>query len=181
MTQVYLNTISGELSETPGGPPILRMTGKRGTNFDLEVIPDADIPLASAGFFSAKSAYTGALVAHGTWTAPAALGGSFTFSVSLRGTDLSTLFTAGLGSVPLMAELTAVINSKTRKSQTITLTVARNVYIGDETEPEDLENTRRTVDGYQEYSFDGGTTWRRYAPVLVDGVPEWRWSDPFTD
>jgi hypothetical protein len=178
MNRLFLNTVTGELSETADGSPLDRLEAKLGSNFDLEVIPDVEIPADSAGFFSAKSAYGGGLMAHGLWTPPTVVGGGWLFSVSMRGSALAALFTAQLPSVPLLAELTAVIGGKTRKSQTMTLTVGRFVYAGDEVEPEDLENERRTVDGYQEYSFDEGVTWWRYAPVMVDGVPEWQWTGP---
>jgi len=180
MSRLHLDTQTGILSATPGGPPIDRLTAKLGTNFDLAVVPDLEIPADSAGFFSAKAAYGGDLLAHGLWSPPVTTGGGWRFSVSMRGSDLAGLFLAQLPSVPLLAELTVVIGAVTRKSQTITLTVGRFVYAGDEVEPEDLENERRTVDGYQEYSFDGGTTWWRYAPVMVDGTPEWQWTGPLS-
>jgi hypothetical protein len=180
--RLFLDTVTGELSETAGGSGVDRLDAKLGSNFDLEVVPDVEIPVTSAGFFSAKSSYGAGLMAHGLWTPPVVSGGGWRFSVSMRGSALAALFTSQLPSVPLLAELTAVIDGKTRKSQTITLTVGRFVYAGDEVEPGDLENTRRTgVTGYQEYSFDDGVTWRRYSPVLVDGVPEWQWSEPFSD
>jgi len=180
--RVYLNTSTGRLDQFRQGPAVERLDAKLGSNFDLEVVPDVEIPADSAGFFSAKSAYGGGLLAHGLWTPPAVAGGAWIFSVSMRGADLAALFTGQLASVPLFAEVTAVIDGKTRKSQTLTLTVSRFVYAGNEVEPGDLENVRRTgTGGYQEYSFDGGVTWRRYAPVLVDGVPEWQWSEPFSD
>ena len=179
--RLYLNTTTGQLLSDPLSGEVTRLEAKLGTNFDIEVLPDVEIPENSAGFFSAKALYGGDLLAHGLWTPPAETGDFWKFSVSMRGSDLADLFTNQLASVPLFAEATFVIDGKTRKSQTITLTVGRFVYAGDEIEPDDLENTRRTRDGYQEYSFDGGSTWRRYSPVLVDGVPEWQWSDPFSD
>jgi hypothetical protein len=45
----------------------------------------------------------------------------------------------------------------------------------------DIEDSRRTVDGYQEYSFDSGATWWRYAPVIVAGIPEWQWTGPLAE
>lgn len=178
----YLNTTTGVLSATQGGAAISRAEAKRGTSWDLEVIPDVEIAPTSAGFFSAKSVYGGGLMAHGLWTPPVVSGRGWLFSLSMRSSALAALFTGSLKEVPLLAEGTFVIAGKTRKTQTLDLIVERDIYAGDEVEPGDLENVRRTgTGGYQEYSFDGGATWRRYAPVLVDGVPEWQWSEPFTD
>ncbi len=44
-----------------------------------------------------------------------------------------------------------------------------------------IPNQRRTVNNYHEYSFDGGTTWWRHAPALLDGRPEFQWIGPLSE
>jgi VCBS repeat-containing protein len=174
MSRVFLNTKTGALS-SPCGEPVTRLYAKRGTSWDLEVVPDVEIDEESAGWFSAKATAGGDLLAHGMWTLQE--DGTWLFSLSLRGTDLAALFTGSTAQLELLAEGTFVVSGKTRKSQTIRLVVERDIYGGEEIEPGDLENTRRTGEGgYQEYSFDDGVTWYRYAPVMVAGTPEWQWT-----
>lgn len=174
---VYLDTTSGILtSDASRRLPVVELTAKRGTDFDLYVVPEREIAPASAGFFAALPPAGGAPMALASWLAPAQMGEGWLFPISLRGSDLAALFTSGAGSVLLNAEITAVIDGKTRKSQTIPMTVTRDIY-NEAATPPDVVNLRRTnADGYQEYSFDEGSTWWLYAPVIVGGVPEWQWA-----
>ncbi len=174
---VYLNTISGQLTtDASGRTPLDEIVAKRGTDFDLWVITNTDIPLDSTGVFAALAQAGGAPLALASWQPPTQINQGWSFNVSLRGADLSALFNSGVGSISLNAEVTALIQGKTRKSQTIHMTVYRDIYSPTATPP-DVVNIRRTnIDGYQEYSFDEGSTWWKYAPVVIDGVPEWQWT-----
>ena len=173
----YLDTTSGILtSDASRRLPVTEFTAKRGTDFDLYVVPDRELPPGTPGFFAALSPAGGAPMALATWLAPTRIDEGWLFPISLRGGDLAALFASGAGSVLLNAEMTAVIDGKTRKSQTISMTVTRDIY-NESAAPPDVINMRRTnADGYQEYSFDEGATWWLYAPVLVGGVPEWQWT-----
>jgi hypothetical protein len=175
----YLNTITGELSETPGGSPMTKLTGaKCGEDWDLEVIPDREIAATATGFFSAKSAYGGLLLVHGQWSAPTEAGRGWMFSLSLRGTDLAVASAATTGKLPLFAEGTFTIDGKTRKSQTITLEVERAVFTGTEDTPvETAASVRIGVTGHHEYQLGG--QWWRWAPVInEENKPEFVWIGP---
>ncbi|MBU3665296.1 MAG: hypothetical protein FGM15_05385 [Chthoniobacterales bacterium] len=174
---VYLDTTSGLLTgDVFRRTPVTELTAKRGTDLDLYVVPERDIPPTSAGLFAALPPAGGAPMALASWLAPARMDEGWLFPISLRGSDLAALFASGTGSVLLNAEVTAVIDGKTRKSQTILMTVYRDIY-SPTTTPPDVVNIRRTnIDGYQEYSFNKGATWWKYAPIVIDGVPEWQWT-----
>ncbi len=173
---VYLDTTSGILnSDVLRRSPVTELTAKRGTDFDLYVVPEREIAPTSA-VFAALPPAGGAPMALASWLAPTRMDEGWLFPISLRGGDLAALFASGAGSVLLNAEMTAVIEGKTRKSQTILMTVTRDIY-NEDAAPPDVINMRRTnSDGYQEYSFDEGATWWLYAPVIVGGVPEWQWT-----
>lgn len=175
---VYLRTESGLITaDQLGQSPITAIEAKRSTDLDIYVSPDVELPLTTPGFFAAAPLAGGAPVALASWSAPASLTSGWSFSVSLRGASLAAMFSAGTTSVQLNAEITAIITGKRRKSQTMQLVVTKEVHNEDEDPaPTDLVNTRRTnSDGYQEYSFDQGASWWLYAPVIVDGSPEWQW------
>ena len=175
---IYLRNESGLITADPlGQSPITAIEAKRSTDLDIYVTPDANLPLETPGLFAAAPTTGGAPVAFASWTPPASLGSGWFFSVSLRGAALASMFSAGTTSVSLNAEITAIIEGKRRKSQTMQLLVTKEVHNEDEDPaPPDLVNTRRTnSDGYQEYSFDNGASWWLYAPVIVDGTPEWQW------
>lgn len=176
---LYLKTESGLITaDQSGQSPVTAIEAKRSTDLDIYVVPDADLPTTTPGFFAAAPAAGGAPVALASWAPPANLERGWSFSVSLRGAALATMFSAGATNVSLNAEITAIIEGKRRKSQTIQLQVAKEIHNeSNDPVPPDLVNTRRTnSNGYQEYSFDGGSSWWLYAPIIVDGVPEWQWS-----
>lgn len=182
MNRVYLNTSTGRLDLFRSGPAVERFDAKLGSDFALEVIPDVDLPADATGYFSAKASYGGALLAHATWSAPAVAGDGWLFSVSMRSAGLAALFTAQLPSVPLVAEITVQFDGKERKSQTVALTVARQVFSGTEDTPPEVQGTTRIGStGHLEYTFDNGDTWWRWAPALVDGRPEFQWFGPLSE
>lgn len=174
---MYLSTTTGVLtSDAAGRVPVSALVAKRGTDLEMTVMPDREIPAESGGVLAALAPSGGAPLALDAWEAPAAVGDGWKFSVSLRGGELAALFASGAGQVTLNAEATFEIGGKLRKSQTMTLTVVKEVY-NQSPLPVDIVNVRRTnATGYQEYSFDDGVTWWRYAPVNVGGVPEWQWT-----
>ena len=174
---VYLNTISGLLTtDAAGRTAIDEIVAKRGTDFDLSVITNTDIPLDSTGVFAALAQAGGTPLALASWQAPTQINQGWAFNVSLRGADLGALFNSGAGSIVLNAEITALISGKTRKSQTILMTVYRDIYSPSATPPDAVNIRRTNMEGYQEYSFDLGATWWKYAPVVADGIPEWQWT-----
>lgn len=174
---VYLDSSSGLLTSDAGRrSPLQTINAKRGTDLELYVVADEDIPPSSTGVFAALAPAGGSPLALASWQPPQRIDQGWLFDVSLRGSDLAALFASGAGSVPLDAEITAVINGKTRKSQTISLVVSREVYNPSAVVP-DIVNVRRTnAEGYQEFSFDQGGTWWRYAPVFESGFPVWQWT-----
>lgn len=175
---VYLSTESGLISaDKSGQSPVTAIEAKRSTDLDIYVIPDLELALTTPGFFAAAPSAGGPPVALASWAPPANLDQGWFFSVSLRGAALASMFSSGTASVSLNAEITAIIQGKRRKSQTMQLLVTKEVHNeGTDPVPPDLVNTRRTnSDGYQEYSFDNGASWWLYAPVIVDGAPEWQW------
>lgn len=176
----YLNTTTGVLSATQGGAAISRAEAKRGATWDLEVIPDEEIPAGSVGYFSAKSVYGGALLAHGAWVAPTVSGRGWLFSLSMSGSGLAALFTGSLREVPLLAEGTFTIGGKARKSQTIDLIVERDIFTGTEDQPAELASVIRIgATGHTEY-FVGGQWWRRSLVLNDANFPEFKWVGPIT-
>ncbi len=174
---VYLNSDSGLVTtDALGRIPVDSLAAKRGTDFDLYVIPDKTLEITTPGFFAAAAA-GGSPLSLASWAPPENLEKGWLFAVSLRGAELAALFTSGVTTLTLNAEITAIIGGKRRKSQTMRLAVAKEVHNEtNDTTPPDLANTRRiNGDGYMEYSFDQGQTWWLYSPVVVDGTPEWQW------
>lgn len=174
---VYLDSTSGVVtSDATRRTPLEKISAKRGTDFDLFVVTENEIPAASTGVFAALASAGGAPMALASWQPPAQIDRGWHFDISLRGPDLAALFTSGAGSIALTAEITAVIHGRTRKSQTIEMTVYREIYNPAPVIP-DVVNVRRTnAQGYQEFSFDEGATWWLYSPVFESGVPVWQWT-----
>lgn len=176
----YLNTTTGVLSATQGGAALSRAEAKRGATWDLEVIPDEEIPAGSVGHFSAKSVYGGALLAHGAWSAPTVSGRGWLFSLSMSGSGLAALFSGTTDEVPLLAEGTFTIGGKTRKSQTIDLVVERDIFTGTEDQPAELAAVIRIgATGHMEY-YVGGQWWRRTLVLNAANQPEEQWIGPIT-
>lgn len=173
---VYLDSTSGLItSDATRRSALQTITAKRGTDLDLYVVTESEIPTTSTGVFAAL-APAGAPMALASWQPPTQIDRGWFFDISLRGADLAALLASGAGSVELDAEITAVINGKTRKSQTIKLTVYREIY-NPAPVPSDIVNVRRTnAQGYQQFSFDEGATWWLYSPVFESGVPVWQWT-----
>jgi hypothetical protein len=174
---VYLDPTSGLItSDATQRTPLQTISAKRGTDLDLHVVTRTEIPATSTGVFAALAAAGGSPMALASWQPPSQFDRGWLFEISLRGSDLSALLDSGAGSVSLNAEITAVINGKTRKSQTIELIVYGEVY-NPEPIASDIVNVRRTnLQGYQEFSFDEGATWWLYSPTFESGVPIWQWT-----
>ena len=134
--KLYLNTTTGLLTLTANsGSPIRRVDAKRGDSLPIEILPDTDLTGAT-GILAAKATYSGAPVALApAWTPPATEGAGYLFTLDLNTTELSDLFTGETADVTLLAELTWTLSGAVRTSQTFSLVVARDVWVGTEEIP----------------------------------------------
>ncbi|MEI6493197.1 MAG: hypothetical protein WCO94_11665 [Verrucomicrobiota bacterium] len=138
--KTYLNTETGLLTLAAGSATgIQKIACKRGDLFSLEVVPSGTITGAS-GVLAAKTTYSGEPVAlASSWTAPETEGAGYVFSLNLNTTELNALFTGETPEVTLLTEITWTLSGVVRSTQTFSLVVARDVWVGDEPTPSAVE------------------------------------------
>lgn len=126
---LYLDTTSGTLSaESAGSTALAAISAKRGSDLDIYVIPDADIASISTGLFVAAFPGQTQPVFSVSWLAPTDRSKGWLVSIPLRGPAFDDIFLGGRTSTTLEAELTVVIGSKVRKSQSINFNVIAEIH-----------------------------------------------------
>lgn len=126
---LFLDTVSGLLTtDASKNTAALELSGKRGADLDLYIVPDREIPVASTGLFVAAFAAQAEPVISATWTPPADRSKGWLIEVALRGSKFNDIFVGGQSQAVLQAELTVVIEGKVRKSQTIAFKVLAEVH-----------------------------------------------------
>ena len=138
--KTYLNTDTGILSAAAtSSTGIQKLACKRGDTFLLEVVPSASIEGAT-GVFAAKATYSSdPAVLGSSWVAPETEGDGYLFSLDLNTEELLALFTGETAEVSLLAEITWTLDGAVRSSQTFSLVVARDVWVGAEPTPSPVE------------------------------------------
>ena len=134
--KLYLDTSAAILSLNSGSTSgISNLKVKRGDYVPLEII--GDIPIGATGVFAAKATIGGTLILFtSSWTAPSTDGGGYILGVSLNTTELNALFTTGVTSVTLFAEITwSAASGQFRTTQTFNLLVEADVWTGGEMVP----------------------------------------------
>ena len=138
--KTYLNIDTGILSAAAtSSAGIQKLSCKRGDTFQLEVVPSAAIE-GAAGVFAAKATYSGdPAVLGSSWVAPETEGEGYLFSLDLNTEELLALFTGEVADVTLLAEITWTLDGAIRSTQTFSLVVARDVWVGSEPTPSPVE------------------------------------------
>jgi len=125
---LHLNTLSGMLAtDIAGQVPLTSITVKRGTDFDLYIVPSEDIPITSTGVFVAVFPGQTQPVISAAWLPPSDQSTGWLIEIPLRGAQFANLFLAAPEAL-LDAELTVVLSGKVRKSQTIQFRIQSEVY-----------------------------------------------------
>jgi hypothetical protein len=137
--KTYLNIETGRLTAQGGATqPLRRLDAKRGDTLEIEVVPSATLAASATGKFVAKP--KGAFssihpILYGEWSAPAASGSGWRFSIETDTEELAALLPNETAEVTLMAEITWSVEGKTRSTQTMDLVVAQKVWRGNEVSP----------------------------------------------
>lgn len=124
-----LDTSSGLLTvDASKTTEVAEISGKRGADLDIYIVPDREIPVTSSGVFVAAFALQAEPVVSANWNPPADRSKGWLIEVALRGAQFDELFVGGGPEAVLLAELTVVIEGKVRKSQTIRFKVLEEVH-----------------------------------------------------
>ena len=146
--RLYLDTNSWLLSTVPGGSnATIILPAKQGTDLELQIIPSSPLPPSASGSLVAKSKddYEGGSVTWDlSWEALEDSDSSYLFRLSLRTIPLAALFVGSVKTRQLMAEITITHGEQVSKSQTFTISVAREVSTGEVGTPADLPDLKAT-------------------------------------
>ena len=144
--KLYLDTSSWQLSPAPGGSnTTVIIPAKHGTDLVLEIFPSSPLAPGTLGTLVAKpkDEYTAASVSWDlAWDSPVTSQSGYIFRLPLTTAPLAALFTSGVKSLQLMAEITISSGGSVSKTQTIAISVAREVSGGEEGTPTALPDLK---------------------------------------